>query len=374
MSQISPRVSVLSRLAVFWLVVLSLVSVSCHESAIEAFSGEAATSVQRTMTSGKFRTVAEPILNEYLVVFARDARATAGTNFVELSSELAADFGGERMQTFQYALNGFSVKMSQTQARALAQHPLVSYVEENGVVGIHAAQGNAIWNLDRVDQRTLPLSGSYSYATDGAGVHAYIVDTGIRATHSEFVGRMGEGTDTVGDGGNGNDCRGHGTHVAGTVGGTNYGVAKGVTLHPVRVLDCGGVGTNANVIAGIDWVAAHHLAPAVMNLSLGGGISDAVDDAVRGAIATGVTVVVAAGNSAVDACDISPARTLEAITVGATNKSDRRSDFSNWGRCVDVFAPGDSILSAAIADDTATAIHGGTSMAAPHVTGAAALY
>jgi serine protease len=206
-------------------------------------------------------------------------------------------------------------------------------------------------------------------------VHAYIVDTGVLLTHNEFSGRMGNGFDAVTSGGNANDCHGHGTHVAGTVGGTTYGVAKGVTIHPVRVLGCTGSGTNAGVIAGMDWVAQNRVLPAVANMSLGGGASQATDDAVARMTAAGVTVVVAAGNdNASDACTKSPARAPSAITVGSTTSTDARSSFSNVGTCLDIFAPGSSITSAWFTSPTATNTISGTSMASPHVAGGAALY
>jgi serine protease len=205
-------------------------------------------------------------------------------------------------------------------------------------------------------------------------VHAYIIDTGIRGSHSQFSGRMGNGHTTITDGNGTNDCNGHGTHVAGTVGGTTYGVAKGVTLHPVRVLGCNGSGSTSGVIAGVDWVTANHQSPAVANMSLGGGASTALDDAVRNSIASGVTYAIAAGNSNANACNSSPARVTQALTVGSSTNADARSSFSNFGTCVDLFAPGSNITSAWIGSDTATNTISGTSMASPHVAGVAALY
>jgi subtilisin family serine protease len=230
------------------------------------------------------------------------------------------------------------------------------------------------YGLDRIGQRDLPLNAAYGYTTTGAGVNAYIIDTGIRRTHTEFGGRAFAGFDAINDGRNTNDCNGHGTHVAGTVGGSSVGVAKGVRLFAVRVLSCSGSGSTSGVIAGIDWVTANHVKPAVANMSLGGGPSAALDNAVRNSIAAGVTYVIAAGNSNIDASNASPARVGEAITVGSSTRTDARSSFSNFGSVVDIFAPGSAIVSAFFTSDTALATLSGTSMAAPHVAGVAARY
>ncbi|HST23868.1 MAG TPA: S8 family peptidase, partial [Blastocatellia bacterium] len=222
------------------------------------------------------------------------------------------------------------------------------------------------------DQADLPLSNSYSYTTTGSGVNVYIIDTGIRRTHTQFGGRAFVGFDAVGDGQNTNDCNGHGTHVAGTVGGSTTGVAKAVRLFAVRVLNCSGSGTNSGVIAGVNWVTSNRILPAVANMSLGGGVSTALDTAVRNSIASGVTYAIAAGNSNTNASNSSPARVAEAITVGSSTINDARSSFSNFGSVVDIFAPGSSIVSAWFTSDTAGATLSGTSMASPHVAGVAA--
>lgn len=305
--------------------------------------------------------------DRYIVVFRNDVQNSSAA-----TDQLISQFGGTVHYRYAHAIRGFAATLPAAAVAGIRNNPMVSLIEADGIMSTTATQTNATWGLDRIDQQALPLNGTYTYDQTGAGVTVYIIDTGIRYTHNEFGGRASKGYDAFG--GDGSDCNGHGTHVAGTVGGAVYGVAKSVSLKAVRVLNCQGSGTNSGVIAGVDWVTANAVQPAVANMSLGGGAYSPLDQAVNNAVASGVTFAVAAGNESTDACTRSPARAASALTVGSTTSSDARSSFSNFGNCVDLFAPGSSITSAWSTSNTAITTISGTSMASPHVAGVAALY
>ncbi|WP_027644718.1 S8 family peptidase [Salinispora oceanensis] len=313
---------------------------------------------------------ATAVADSYIVVFKDSA---VGRGAVERSADRLVDrHGGQVARTYTAALRGAELRVDAGAAARIAADPAVAYVEQNHQVSITGTQNNPpSWGLDRVDQRDLPLDNSYTYPNTASDVTVYILDTGIRTTHQDFGGRATWGTNTADN--NDTDCNGHGTHVAGTVGGTAYGVAKETSLVAVKVLNCAGTGSWAGVIGGVDWVTANAVQPAVANMSLGGGANSALDDAVTNSIDSGVTYALAAGNSSANACNYSPARTPDAITVGSTTSSDGVSWFSNIGSCLDIFAPGSSITAPWIDSDTSTNTISGTSMASPHVAGAAAL-
>lgn len=318
---------------------------------------------------------AATIPGQYIVVLDPLGISTQSAQAFELSvSRVATDLGVQAALPLR-VINGFLAKnVDSADLRRLQSDARVEYVEQDQLMRVSATQTNATWGLDRIDQRNRPLNGSYTYNTTASSVTAYIIDTGILSGHQEFGGRVTGGVTAIGDGRGSSDCNGHGTHVAGTVGGRTYGVAKGVKLFAVRVLDCAGSGSNSGVIAGVDWVTYNHTKPAVANMSLGGGASQALDDAVRNSIGAGVTYAVAAGNENQNACNVSPARVSSALTVGATTRTDSRASFSNYGSCVDLFAPGQDITSAWYSSSSSTRTISGTSMASPHVAGAAALY
>src|SRR6185369_14257464 len=322
----------------------------------------------------KLRKNSHKIENNYIVVLNESVVGERGRFSIApyIAQEMVATHRGQLKHLYQHAINGFAVEMTPEEAEALSQDFRVAYVEEDGIVKADATQSNPPWGLDRIDQRNRPLNAIYTFNWTGSGVRAYVIDTGIRTTHTQFGGRASNVFDAFG--GSGADCNGHGTHVSGTIGGSTYGVAKSALLRGVRVLDCNGSGSNSGVIAGVDWVTNNHINPAVANMSLGGGASSALDTAVNNLANSGVPIAVAAGNSNANACNTSPARAANAITVGSTTTSDARSSFSNFGTCLDLFAPGSGILSSWFSSDTATATLSGTSMASPHVAGVAALY
>jgi subtilisin family serine protease len=339
---------------------------------IDAQSGGAGQSTAKFHRMG-----ARAIPQRYIVVLNDDV--TAGTadfaTAVDRTMEVTRGTDAVAEHIYAFALRGFAARMTEQVALRISQDPRVRFVEEDSVMEAIATQTNPpSWGLDRIGQRGLPLNSAYSYTTTGAGVNAYVIDTGIRTSHTNFGGRASGAFTAINDGNGTNDCNGHGTHVAGTIGGSTFGVAKSVRLFAVRVLSCSGSGSNSGVIAGVNFVTGSHLSPAVANMSLGGGISTALDTAVRNSIASGVTYAIAAGNSNTNAANSSPARVAEAITVGSSTQSDARSSFSNFGSVVDIFAPGSGITSAWITNDNATNTISGTSMATPHVAGVAARF
>jgi aqualysin 1 len=348
---------------------IARLAASCFLAVVAAV-GASAASAQPADPPATHAFRSRPIAGRYIVVMKRDV-----ANPDSQADAIVREAGGRGHHLYSRALNGFAATFSDGAAERVRHHPSVEFVEQDQTVSVtvSGAESLASWGLDRVDQVDKPLDTFYHYNATGRGVAAFIIDTGINSTHADFTGRILGGFTTVADGNGTEDCMGHGTHVSGTLGGTTWGVAKQVWLVPVRVLDCTGSGTMSDVIAGLDYVARSLVRPAVANLSLAGGMSTALNAAVAGAVAHGVTVMVAAGNNTDDACKYSPASEASAITVGATTSSDAQASYSNFGTCVDIYAPGSAITSDWIASPTMTHTISGTSMATPHVTGAAAL-
>jgi len=312
------------------------------------------------------------IKNQYIVILNKDAGPS-----IDFAQNIAKQHGAKVLQSFDTVLKGFAIYLPDTAAtafvEAMKKNPKVLSVENDTVIKIDATtQSNPDWGLDRIDQKALPLNSAYSYLQTGSGTTAYIVDTGILSSHQQFSGRVLSGYTAISDGNGTTDCNGHGTHVAGTVGGSTYGVAKNVNLVPIRILGCDGSGASSNVIAGLDWILKNGKKPAVVNMSLGGDASTSLDSAVENLFDNGYVMVVAAGNSNTDACSASPARVSKALTVAATDNTDTRASYSNYGSCVDIFAPGSQINSSWIGSNTATKVLNGTSMATPHVAGVVA--
>jgi len=312
------------------------------------------------------------IKNQYIVLLKKSTSNQSFQNKMQSSMALSQKLGGKIITQFSKAIEGYVLSLDAAQIPLLRNDPNILLIEQDQKMVANTVQNTATWGIDRIDQVNLPLSGTYDYTQDGTGGHAYIIDTGIDISHTDFGGRAVSGWDYVDNDSDASDCNGHGTHVAGIVGSATWGVAKNVRLTAVRVLNCFGSGTTSGVVSGIDWVINHAIFPAVANMSLGGGDSVALDTAVDNAIQAGITFAVAAGNDNSDACVGSPNKVPAAITVGSSTSVDTRSSFSNWGSCIDIFAPGSSITSTWLSGGTATI--SGTSMASPHVAGAAALY
>jgi subtilisin family serine protease len=299
---------------------------------------------------------------QYIVVLKDEVQSTS-----EKAKSKAERKGGKLKHAYAAVLNGFAAELSDEAVADMRLDPEVAYIEQDQTYSVDATQTGATWGIDRIDQRNRPLSGTYTYTSTGAGVRVYIIDTGINPSHTQFGGRA---STVYGS----NDCHGHGTHVAGTVGGSTYGVAKGALIRGVRVLGCTGSGSTSGIVAGMDWVRVNHIKPAVANMSLGGGFSSSLNSAANNLSNAGVFVAVAAGNSNANACNYSPASASNVTSVMSSTSSDVKSSFSNWGSCTHLYAPGSSITSAWYSSNTATNTISGTSMASPHVAGVAALY
>ena len=368
------RIKILCRFAIAVTTVISLGSLTTS-AALDVLPPEGGLA-RLVVPSGN----AKVIPGHYIVVYKDNVTPIEGNRHID---SVRGERGARIKHVYENALKGFAAQLSDASVASLRANPKVAYIEQeqeftaddiDGVEALDIAQARATWGLDRIDQKNLPLNSVFNYTRTGKGVNAYVIDTGILQTHIEFGGRAVKGFDAVTSGGAASDCNGHGTHVAGTIGSKTYGVAKEAKLIAVRVLDCNGSGSTSGVIAGIDWVRKNAVKPAVANMSLGGGASTALDSAVVAAINAGITFAIAGGNSNANACNYSPARVSAAITVGATTSTDTRASYSNYGSCLDIFAPGSNIKSTWNTSTTAVNTISGTSMATPHVAGAVALY
>jgi subtilisin family serine protease len=332
----------------------------CAAITLAACADQSPTGARASVAAPLLSASANGIAGQYIVVLNENANPRS----------VAAVAGVSPRLVYEAVVNGFAATLNSGQLNALRNNPNVAYVEEDQEMFADATQSGATWGIDRIDQRNRPLSGTYTYTTTASTVYAYIIDTGIYTAHSQFGGRASNVYDALG--GNGQDCNGHGTHVSGTIGSSTYGIAKAVRLRGVRVLDCSGSGSTSGIISALDWVRVNRTNPAVANMSLGGGFSSTLNTAANNLANSGVFLAVAAGNENQNACNVSPASAASATTVAASTSTDAKASYSNWGSCVDVYAPGSSITSTWLNGGTNTI--SGTSMASPHVAGVGALY
>jgi subtilisin family serine protease len=352
------------------MVALGIAAIACRDVELPTQARDLRIGAPSPSLAGESGAASRQIDGQYIITFDDSVSDVPG-----YAKRMAAQYGEDPLFIYSDAIKGFAARLPDQAVAALERNPRVAAIEPDEIVTLASVETPVpSWGLDRIDQRSRPLDSSYEYASDGAGVNVYIIDSGIRGTHTEFGGRAVGAFTTVSDGRGTSDCTGHGTHVAGIIGGRTFGVAKGVTLNALRVYDCSARSTVSAVISAVDWVTKNRVLPAVANMSMASTLSSSLNAAVKASIDAGVTYVVAAANYSADACAYSPASVSQAITVAATNSLDGQAAYSNFGSCVDLYAPGSSILSTWYTSDTATFYSSGTSMAAPHAAGAAALY